>query len=124
MDVDAIDFLPTLKVFDLKNKVVISTRTEKAKYTNIERSEALESLGVAQFYNGDFADAVLNLEASIAPRFVKLKTKKRMIMIKTLVRPLYCSTCFHSRLIYHPYSWDPCISALENCLGQHMRLRR
>jgi hypothetical protein len=85
MDVDSIDFLPTLKAFELRDKVLQTTRTEKARFTNIERSEALESLGVAQFYNGDYADAVVNLEGAIAPRYVKLKSKKRLIMIKSLV---------------------------------------
>jgi hypothetical protein len=86
MDLDAIDFLPALKEFDLKKRVALVTGVEKAKYTNIERSEALESLGIAQFFSGNFSEAVTNLEAAISARFVKLKSKKRLAMIKMLVR--------------------------------------
>lgn len=77
--------LPTLKIHDLQEQVETKTLGRK-EYTNIERSEALESLGIVQFYNGDYAEAISNLEASIAPRYIKLKAKKRVAMVKTLVR--------------------------------------
>lgn len=102
MDVDAIEFLPALKCVELKNKVIQTTVTEKAKFTNVERSEALESLGVVQFFNGDFAEAVQSLEGSIGPRFIKLKSKKRLVMIKMLVSLNYCSLSAlgHKTLIF------------------------
>ena len=86
MDFSTVPFLPELKINEFKAKVEKTTVTEKINHTDIERSEALESLGIAQFYNGDFADAVVNLESSISQRFIKLKSKKRLSTVKMLVR--------------------------------------
>lgn len=76
--------LPSLKVHQLEEDVARKS-ANKTKYTNVERSDAFESLGIAQFYNGNYADAITNLEAAIAPRYIKVKSKKRVAMIKTLV---------------------------------------
>lgn len=76
--------LPTLKIHELQEQVEKKTAGRK-EFTNIERSEALESLGIAQFYNGDYAEAISNLEGAIAPRYIKIKAKRRVAIIKTLV---------------------------------------
>jgi len=76
--------LPTLKIHELQEQVERKIAGRK-EFTNIERSEALESLGIAQFYNGDYAESISNLEAAIAPRYIKIKAKRRVAIIKTLV---------------------------------------
>jgi len=76
--------LPPLKVHQLEDDVARKT-ADKTKYTNIERSDAFESLGIAQFYNGNYGEAISNLEAAIAPRYIKVKSKRRVAVIKTLV---------------------------------------
>ena len=88
METDKVDVLPALKILELKKRVAITTNLDKEKYTPIERSEALESLGVSQYFNGDYSEAVVNLEAAIGPRFLKLKSKKRITLIKSLVSSL------------------------------------
>lgn len=85
MDFEEVDILTSLKINEFEARVAI-TASSKTEYTNIERSEALETLGIAQFYNGDYSDAVINLEKAISSRYIKLKSKKRVVIIKTLVR--------------------------------------
>lgn len=103
MDFETVDILTALKINEFESKVAI-TASSKKEYTNIERSEALETLGIAQFYNGDYADAVTNLEKSISPRYIKLKSKKRVMVVKSLVsavlilaltRPHFCTLWTH-----------------------------
>ena len=84
MNFNNVLILPPLKVLQLEDDVARKT-ADKTRFTNIERSDAFESLGIAQFYNGNYAEAISNLEASIAPRYIKVKSKRRVAVIKTLV---------------------------------------
>ena len=84
MDFERIDFLTSLKINELEAKVAL-TSSSKTEYTAVERTEALESLGIAQYFNGDYFDALHNLEASISQKYIKLKSKKRLALIQSLV---------------------------------------
>eukprot|EP01032_Pedospumella_encystans_P025765 gene25765-29109_t len=88
MNFNNVLILPPLKVHQLEDDVARKT-ADKTRFTNIERSDAFESLGIAQFYNGNYAEAISNLEASIAPRYIKVKSKRRVAVIKTLLGSLY-----------------------------------
>jgi tetratricopeptide (TPR) repeat protein len=59
-------------------------------YTLLEKSEAFESLGTAQFYHGDYKDAVGNLELAIAPQYLELKSERSVVFIKVMLANLYC----------------------------------
>lgn len=84
MEFEGIDILTALKISEFESNVAL-TSSSKTDYTNIERSEAFETLGIAQFYNGDYSDAVLNLEKAISNRFINLKSKRRLMIVKSLV---------------------------------------
>jgi Tfp pilus assembly protein PilF len=84
LDVDTLDFLTVLKVTEFEDKVKLSHSSDEL-YTDIERADALESLGIAYFTNGNYIDALNSLEACISPQYRKLKTMKRLATIYTLV---------------------------------------
>jgi hypothetical protein len=104
-------FLPLLKVKEYDSKVnqiklVKSSSKSKKKlesiivnsksnqqlsssssmYTDIEKSEIYESLGITQFFNGNYSEAIDNLKASVQPQYLRLKSNKRICYVKLLVR--------------------------------------
>jgi len=58
-------------------------------YTDIEKSEIYESLGITQFFNGNYSEAIDNLKASIQPQYLRLKSNKRICYVKLLIGILY-----------------------------------
>lgn len=80
---DEIEFVPSAKLLELKAKLDECMESEES--TDIERSEAFESLGIAQFYCGEYLDSVSNLELSICEEYVELKTGDRLSYIRILV---------------------------------------
>lgn len=56
-----------------------------AKYTDIERSEAHERLGIVQYYHGNFADSLKNLEAALRPKYMEHKLPRNILYINIMV---------------------------------------
>jgi len=71
---------------DILNSKLISKKSDEVIITDIEKSDIYESLGITQFFNGDYSESIDNLQASIQPQYLRLKSKKRICYVKLLVR--------------------------------------
>ncbi len=89
MDFDRVHLIVSDNVKQFQKALKKITRRKK-KYTDVEVSEAYESLGIAQFYHGDLKEAVINLELSIDPRYIELKPERSVIYVKIMLANLYC----------------------------------
>ena len=56
-----------------------------SKYTDIERSEAHERLGIVQYYHGNFNDSLKNLEAALRPKYMEHKLPRNIVYINIMV---------------------------------------
>lgn len=55
------------------------------KYSVIEQSEVFEVAGICQYFNGQYREAMVNLELSIKGQYESLKPQRQLCYIKILV---------------------------------------
>ncbi len=95
MDIDKVDFIPSalveeyhIKVQELLKPVFDDELNEVHEtYLDIQRAEALESLGIIQFFQGDWNNAIKHLDQSLS--YVQVRERrglKRIAMTQLLVR--------------------------------------
>ena len=97
MDIDKVDFIPSalveeyhIKVQELLKPVFDDELNEVHEtYLDIQRAEALESLGIIQFFQGDWNNAIKHLDQSLS--YVQVRERrglKRIAMTQLLVRTI------------------------------------
>lgn len=76
----------------VKSQITLSRIKEAAnKYSIVEQSEAYEIMGICQYFNGQYRDAMANLEMSIKGSYEGVKPPKQLCYIKILVGLYYYS---------------------------------
>jgi t-SNARE complex subunit (syntaxin) len=94
MDVHQIDFIPKQSLDQLNEDVQLAMRTTfDADFNEIrdlpldlQRAEALEALGISEFYYGVYNDALEHLEKSLSyANTLERRGQHRIIFIKLLV---------------------------------------
>jgi hypothetical protein len=98
MDVHQIDFIPKQSLDQLNEDVQLAMRTTfDADFNEIrdlpldlQRAEALEALGISEFYYGVYNDALEHLEKSLSyANTLERRGQHRIIFIKLLVNLMF-----------------------------------
>ena len=79
-----ISFLAYNKLLEFHKKLD-EIQSNPSAYSEIETSEAYETLGKAQYYNGYYSKAFGNLEQAISGNYQSLRPDKSVATIKLLV---------------------------------------
>lgn len=94
MNIDRVDFIPRSLLDDLQVKATDLLRPVfddelnevHETYLDIQRAEALEALGIVQFYSGDWSNAIRHLEKSISyTQIIERRGLKRVAMTQLMV---------------------------------------
>jgi len=84
LSIASIDMIPEDLL--VKSQITLSRIKENTKkYSVVEQSEAYEIMGICQYFNGQYRDAMLNLETSIKGQFEAIKPPRQLCYIQILV---------------------------------------
>eukprot|EP00601_Ochromonadales_sp_CCMP2298_P004228 CAMPEP_0173178772 /NCGR_PEP_ID=MMETSP1141-20130122/5724_1 /TAXON_ID=483371 /ORGANISM="non described non described, Strain CCMP2298" /LENGTH=257 /DNA_ID=CAMNT_0014101305 /DNA_START=353 /DNA_END=1123 /DNA_ORIENTATION=- len=86
LDLSQAELLPQLAVVEFEERLGVVSDVDL--YTDAERSDAHERLGVALFFNGDIR-ALAQLQSALAPPYATLKSLPRVAHIKVLLGILH-----------------------------------
>lgn len=84
-----------------------------SKYTVFEQSEAFEVAGICQYFNGQFREAMVNLDISIKKPYENIKPPRQVCYIKILVGNSSIYTDFEYVTFDLLYSWGQYITVSE-----------
>ncbi len=86
MDFDCLDLVVSDNIVQYREALEeVINENHAEKYTDVEKSDAFERLGIAQFYHGDYKEAVTNLEIAICPQFLEFKSARSIALVKSTV---------------------------------------
>ena len=83
-DYSKILFLPASAVQELELRVD-HAHNPQSDLTDIEKSDALESVGIAKYYNGEYKAAIFYLECAISGPYGVMKAPRRLAYVNLLV---------------------------------------